>query len=117
MLAALTRDLPDGRCRRLVLGSGNTLAILSSEADELWRGIGDRSGRGHRISVQRYASVRALVSFVRRILRGPAWASCAPGQRSRRLVFFRPARLRDSADESRSRAASDGDVGFDGGVV
>jgi hypothetical protein len=36
---------------------------------------------------------------------------------SRRLVFFRLARLRDFSDESRSCAVPDGDVGFDGRVV
>jgi hypothetical protein len=86
MLGGLARDLREGQCRRLVLGSDNTLAMLSSEADELWRGLGDRSAQGKRTSAQRYASVRGFLNYTRHMLRGPAWSSCAAQRPSNSLV-------------------------------
>ena len=82
ILTALAKSLPEGRCRGLVLGSGNTLALLSAEADEVRRGLGDRSRAGLRLSLERLASVRSFVAYARGMLGGQEWASCelgAPG--------------------------------------
>ena len=78
MLVGLANGLPLGDCRTLVLGAGNTLAMLSSDADEMWRGLGDRSRSGSRLSAARYASIREFIDYMRVILRGPEWAACTP---------------------------------------
>jgi hypothetical protein len=77
MLGGLANGLPAGGCRTLVLGSGNTLALLGRDADELWRGLGDRSADG-RTSSARYASTSGLIGHTRALLGGPKWAACEP---------------------------------------
>src|SRR4051794_24410292 len=64
MLTGLATGLPLGECRALVLGSGTVLVELSSDADELWRGLGDRSRSGRRTSAQRSVSIRGLIEYV-----------------------------------------------------
>jgi hypothetical protein len=78
MLTGLANGLPTGDCRALVLGSSNTLALLSSDADELWRGLGDQSRSGARTSSLRYESIRDMIRYVTTMLGGPAWAACTP---------------------------------------
>jgi hypothetical protein len=78
MLIGLADGLPVGSCRELVLGTGNTLGMLSSDADEMRRGLGNRTPSGRRISALRYASIRELIDYVRGMLHGPAWAACTP---------------------------------------
>jgi hypothetical protein len=78
MLMGLAAGLPAGNCRAVVLGSGNTLALLSSDADEMWRALGDRSRSGRRLSFARYASIGELIGYAGGMLRGPGWAACTP---------------------------------------
>ena len=78
MLANLGTGLPIGDCRGLVLGSGNTLAMLSSDADEMRRALGNRTDSGRRTSSLRYESIRELIDYARGMLRGPEWTACTP---------------------------------------
>jgi hypothetical protein len=78
MLSGLSSGLPVGDCRSLVLGSGNMLAALSSDADEMWRALGDRSRFGRQTSTRRYDSIREMVEYIRGMLGRPAWSVCAP---------------------------------------
>jgi hypothetical protein len=78
MLTGIANGLPGGDCRALVLGSGNMLSLLSSDADEMWRALGDRSRLGRQTSALRYASIRELIASTGAMLRGPGWSACRP---------------------------------------
>jgi hypothetical protein len=77
MLAGLVQEAPDGPCRRLAAGLGNTLALLGADAQELVRALGDRSARGRRLTLRRYVSVRAFVRIARALTRDRPWHRCA----------------------------------------
>jgi len=78
ILSGLSNQLPQGKCRGLVLGMSNTSTILGGLVDELLRGLFNTGPAARSLSTQRYASVRGLIGTVRGMIRSPGWVACRP---------------------------------------